>query len=320
VKNVVDACDAIHGEILDATGETTSGDEADLSVSTIARYNAMVLAELELEPEVAPGQIRDNSIMVGGAYRGAPAADCEYLLGRLCAWLNGGEFAAPDGQPELAWPLAIVKAAVAHLHLAWIHPFGDGNGRTARLLEVHILLAEGFPQPTAQLLSNHYNATRADYYRRLAAASRERSPMTFVAYAVRGFVDELRAQLDRIWAMQYEDRWEQYVYQRFGPLSTESQRRRLRLVKDISRASMVTAGDALPMLIGVPRSRLRLLTPELAALYSTKTDKTLTRDLNAVLDMGLIERRREGYVPASDIVLAFAPQSRVGRGPKLPGT
>jgi len=160
-------------------------------------------------------------------------------------------------------------------------------------------------------MSNHYNATRADYYRRLAAASRERSPMGFVAYAVRGFVDELRAQLDRIWAMQYEDRWEQYVYQRFGLLSTESQRRRLRLVKDISRASMVNAGDALPVLSPVPRSRLRLLTPELAALYSTKTDKTLTRDINAALKMGL----SSGGARASS-----RPQTLCSASPRSPGS
>lgn len=319
VTNVVRACNVIRDEVLDARRGESTGDEADLSVAAIARYNATVLDGLELDPGVVAGRIRDYSVTVGGVYRGAPAGDCEHLLDRLCAWLNSGDFDAPEGQPELAWPLAIVKAAVAHLYLAWIHPFGDGNGRTARLLEVHILLAEGFPQPTAQLMSNHYNATRADYYRRLGAASRERAPMGFVAYAVRGFVDELRAQLDRIWAMQYEDRWEQYVYQRFGPLSTESQRRRLRLVKDVSRASMVNAGDALPELVPVPRSRLRLLTPELAALYSAKTDKTLTRDVNAVLGMGLLERWREGFVPASDVVLGFASQSRTGRGPKRPG-
>ncbi len=28
---------------------------------------------------------------------------------------------------------AILRAVLAHLYIAWIHPFGDGNGRTARL-------------------------------------------------------------------------------------------------------------------------------------------------------------------------------------------
>ncbi len=320
VRNVVNACNVIRDDVLDAVRDHGGGDPAALSPSTIAKYNRMVLDGLELEPGVTAGEVRDYSVTVGGVYRGAPAADCTVLLERLCRWLNSSDFDAPQDHPELAWPLAIVKAAIAHLYLAWIHPFGDGNGRTARLLEVHILLADGFPQPTAQLMSNHYNATRADYYRRLGEASRDKTSLGFVAYAVRGFVDELRAQLDRIWAMQYEDRWEQYVYQRFGPLSTESKRRQLRLVKDLSRSSIKTTLGGLPTIEPIPRNRLRLLSPELALMYATKTDKTLTRDINAVVKMGLVIRRREGLLPASNVVLGFAPESRAGRGPNVPGS
>jgi hypothetical protein len=67
---------------------------------------------------------------------------------------------------------AILKAMVAHLYLAWTHPFGDGNGRTARLIEFHILLSAGVPSPAAHLFSNHYNQTRAEYYRQLDRASK----------------------------------------------------------------------------------------------------------------------------------------------------
>jgi hypothetical protein len=34
-----------------------------------------------------------------------------------------------------------IKNCAAPLYLAWVHPFGGGNGRTARLLEFHILLS-----------------------------------------------------------------------------------------------------------------------------------------------------------------------------------
>jgi Fic family protein len=47
-------------------------------------------------------------------------------------------FQAPPGL-EIAY--SILKAALAHPHLAWIHPFGDSNGRTARLVEFLILLS-----------------------------------------------------------------------------------------------------------------------------------------------------------------------------------
>lgn len=41
-----------------------------------------------IDPDVAPGEIRQHSVGVM-RYLGAPAEDCEYLLERLCEWLRG---------------------------------------------------------------------------------------------------------------------------------------------------------------------------------------------------------------------------------------
>jgi Fic family protein len=300
IQNVIGAFNRIRDEILPDAAN------ADLTVEKIKLYNRLVLDGLVTDDDVEPGKIRRHSVVVG-RYRGAPAQDCEYLLERLCEWLNSAAFKAPEGKPELAPPLAILRAVLAHLYLTWIHPFGDGNGRTARLLELHILLASGFPQPVTQLLSNHYNHTRSEYYRQLDRTTTE-GPNGFLLYAVQGFVDELRAQLDRIWSMQYVDRWEQYVHQRFGETSTDAQRRQLRLVKDLSKASIeATPNHPVPNLQPKPRAELRRLSPDLAEAYAGKTERTLTRDLNALERMELILRTPEGWIPRSDSVLAFMP-------------
>ena len=55
-------------------------------------------------------------------------------------------------------------AALTHFKLVDIHPFADGNGRTARLLMNLILIAEGYP-PTVIL-----NTDRDKYYRTLDQA------------------------------------------------------------------------------------------------------------------------------------------------------
>ncbi len=300
IRNVLAAFDRIRDEILpDAT-------DAELTVEKIKLYNRLVLDGLPLDGDVEPGEIRKHSVVVGN-YRGAPAEDCEYLLERLCKWMSAAAFKAPKDHPELAPPLAILKAVLAHLYLAWIHPFGDGNGRTARLLELHILLASRFPQPVTQLLSNHYNQTRSEYYRQLDKTTSE-GPNGFLLYAVEGFVEELRAQLDRIWAMQYVDRWEQYLHQRFGEIRTDSQRRKLRLVKDLSKASIQTSTQRpLPDLKPIPKGEVRRLSPALAEAYAGKTERTLTRDLDALEADGLIRQWKEGWVPNSDAVLAFMP-------------
>lgn len=306
IENILAAFNAIRDEVFGHDGEPHA--DVPLTVEKVKRYNRMILEGPDVDEGVEPGELRTHSVVVG-TYRGAPAEDCEALLSRLCAWLNSDDFRSED--PRLREPLAIVKAVVAHLYLAWIHPFGDGNGRTARLLELQILLSTGFAMPTTQLLSNHYNRTRTEYYRQLAAASRTRSPLAFLHYAAEGFVDELRAQLDRIWSMQYADRWEQFVYETFGEIRSASGQRRLRLVKDLSRASIVPAdGVGLPALVPVPRAELRHLSPQLAELYAGKTERTLTRDLDELVGRELIFREAAGYVPASDRVLAFMPSAR----------
>jgi hypothetical protein len=171
------------------------------------------------------------------------------------------------------------------------------------LIEVQILLAAQLPTPVCHLLSNHYNLTRTEYYRQLDLAGRTGDPIPFVEYAVQGLVDGLDEALMKIRAQQFRDRWEQYVYETFGELKTEADRRRLRLVLDLSDRYQETAEPT-------SKQELRRLSPTLAEAYADKTVKTLSRDLNAVLSMGLLEMEDQGYVPRDWVILTFRPQRR----------
>ena len=53
------------------------------------------------------------------------------------------EFGFAANQQQTFLVDAVVQAIVTHVYLEWIHPFGDGNGRTGRLLEFYILLRWG---------------------------------------------------------------------------------------------------------------------------------------------------------------------------------
>lgn len=296
IQNIIDAANEIKEEMVDSEASPR------ISRETIEHYNEMVLRDLPLGDGVTPGRIRDHSVGVA-RYRGAPPEDCEYLLDRLCRWLNESDLNIEDRQFQV--PYAILKAIIAHLYIAWIHPFGDGNGRTARLFEVQILLAAELPAPACHLLSNHYNLTRGEYYRHLDLASRSGDPIPFVEYAVRGLVDGVEDALGTIRTQQFSDRWEQYVYETFGELKTEADRRRLRLVLALTRQYEETFEP-------IGKQDLRNLSPALSGAYAGKTVKTLTRDLNAILAMGLLEAEDRGYVPRNWIILAFRPDRRDG--------
>ena len=181
-----------------AVAELASPQESDASaglcVTDILCANERLLRGLPLDAAITPGQLRapGQHVRVGG-YLGAPPQDLAYLLQRLCEWLNTG-FQAANADARLT--CGILQAILAHLYIAWIHPFGDGNGRSARLLEIRLLRQAGLPQTAAYLPSPHYHGTRPEYYRRLERSSqREDGLPAFLRYALQGLVDGLAEQL-----------------------------------------------------------------------------------------------------------------------------
>jgi len=55
------------------------------------------------------------------------------------------------------------------------------------------------------------------------------------------------------------------------------------------------------------RGELPRLSAGLFEMYVGKTDKTLSRDINAVVKMGLVRRQADGYVPNKRVIEAFLP-------------
>jgi len=290
VQNILDVCNREAASLLAGTE-----DHPGLCLELIKKYNSDVLRKLEPNDGTVPGEFRSHSVVVGNVYRGAPAADCEYLVGRLCEWLNGPDFAAPD--EELKIPFALIKAIVAHVYLAWIHPFGDGNGRTARLVEFHLLFASGVPLPAAHLLSDHYNRTRTAYYRELAHASTSGGDLIpFLSYGLQGFLDGIRGQIQTVREQQMRVAWENYIHDRFRENKVSpTQKRRRDLVLELTNHPWVNV------------SEIDLLTPRIARDYAAAGDRMLQRDLNAISRMGLILRRHGKVRAHKELIQAFLP-------------
>ena len=285
VDNIIGACN----EILEAM---TAGSLQPLTPQRIKELNRVALNGLALEPGIIPGEIPAGQYGVAD-YVAAPREDCEYLLSRLCDWLREIESAQSLGSRTAT---AIVCAVLAHLYLVWIHPFGDGNGRTARLMEHQILAAAGVPSPATHLLSNHYNETRAEYYRQLRLSHRvENGAMGFIIYSLQGFVDGLQGQMSLIQEQQLTAFWENYVNAQFRGSSRADLRKR-NLALELSRQDAPT-----------PRNELRLLSAALAAEYARVTERTLNRDIAELEQMGLISRTRNGIRARKEIIQGFLP-------------
>ena len=288
VRNVLDALRSISGAVLSTDAST--GITADL----ICGFNGQLLEGTEHESHVVPGEVRSYPVVVS-AYRGAPAEDCEYLLERLATWLESDTFQSDDA--ETGFALTVARAVYAHLYISWIHPFGDGNGRTARLLEFLILARSGVvPLLAANLLSNHYNLTRDRYYRELAQSSRTGETASFLAYAMQGLVDGIRDQIENVRRQQLEVTWASFVNNTLSRHPSSPAR-------DRQRALVL----AIPLGATVSRDQLPGASLEVAVLYAKTGPRTLSRDLNRLKDDQLLVRTSEGWMANHAVVEAFRP-------------
>ena len=293
VDNIIEACRLIETRI-------GSSGTFEITVDIIRELNALVLKNLDVDDHVVPGEFRDVSVVVG-RYRAAPARDVPYLTELMSEWLESPTF-TPEGQDlRTRFLRMFLKAVAAHVYIAWIHPFGDGNGRTARLVEFGILTAAGIPTVAAHLLSNHYNQTRSMYYRQLEHASQSDGDLNdFLRYAAEGFVDLLQEQLSLVHREVNSYAWENLVHEHFHREHTPKAKRQRDLVIELGRRWPAT----------FPRSELTQLSPAIAVQYAGKQAKTLTRDINALRNADLIQRMKDGrYRARHEVMFTFMPTS-----------
>jgi Fic family protein len=215
--------------------------------------------------------------------------------------------APPDADVATRFASTILRAILAHLYIAWIHPFGNGNGRTARLVEVQVLAQSGLvPLLATNLLSDYYNKTRELYYRELERASQTRSPVSFVGYAIEGFVEELRQQVTAVKEQNIRVAWESFIHETLNEHRGTDAKSRQRLV-----------ALAMPHDRYLSRDEVTRLTPEIAARYAVAGDRTPARDLNDLTKMGLLEKDGKRYRARMEQILAFI-SPVAASAPKVP--
>jgi len=88
-------------------------------------------------------------------YMPPPTKDAQRLVDEFIKWLNF----------DKTWEInPVVLAAIVHYEIARIHPFIDGNGRTARLFATLILYLSGFDHRRIFALDDFYDQDRESYY------------------------------------------------------------------------------------------------------------------------------------------------------------
>jgi Fic family protein len=146
-----------------------------------------------------PGLYRQGGIEVtsprGGppAYVGPPHKKVPKLMREVVRWLHAG-----DRNAHVA-----VRAAMAHLHVVSVHPFRDGNGRIARIVQSLVLAGEGLLAPEFVSIEEYLGTHTKDYYEMLqrvqgGSYQPERDATPWVQFCIRAHIEQARQRLDQL--------------------------------------------------------------------------------------------------------------------------
>jgi Fic family protein len=139
-----------------------------------------------------PGEYRrvQNYVVDGQGqviYTPPPAHDVPHLMREFVNWLGKEQ----DTN-------AILIAGIAQFQLVHIHPFLDGNGRTARLVSTLCLYRSGYDFKRLFTISQYYDHDRAGYYRALQSVSKREMDLTgWLEYFTEGLATQMREVQER---------------------------------------------------------------------------------------------------------------------------
>lgn len=133
----------------------------DIDEEQIQRLHALVMAGGR--KRVKPTRYREGQNVIRDSrsnrivYLPPEAKDVPQLMNQLVNWLNANK--------DLPVP---IRAAVAHYQYATIHPYYDGNGRTARLLTSLVLHLGGYGLKGIYSLEEYYARDLSCYYQAIS--------------------------------------------------------------------------------------------------------------------------------------------------------
>lgn len=180
------------------------------------------------------------------------------LMEALFGWLE-----EQRGSRVLPAPLV---AGILHYELVRIHPFVDGNGRTARLMALLWLYAEGYDMKQFFCLDEHYDRDAASYYAALQSANESGDLTGWLEYFIHGIAVEFSQ-----------------VKQRVIELSRDHALK--------SKLGQIRVNDRQVKLITYMEQQGTVANAEWKELFPGVSDDTILRDVKDLMDKKIVKKR-----------------------------
>jgi Fic family protein len=233
-----------------------------------------------LVAEDKAGKLRNSQVVIKEEGTGkvifTPPSFVEvpYLLEDFFEWLNSTE--ASQTHP-------VLLAGIAHYVLVSIHPFVEGNGRTARAFATLVLLKRGYDVKRFFALEEHFDKDLANYYQSFFLVDRqaknisERDLTPWLEYFTEVVSIELAKIKDKIRKISIDTRMRTQMGEQVS--LSERQMRLVEFLSDQASAIMKDLQNVLPMV----------------------SEDTILRDLKDLIAKGII--KKEGSTKAAKYII-----------------
>lgn len=272
----------------------------------ISAIHKMIVDGLQSPPngegDHTPGEYRKTNLKINKSNHMPPEwLKVDDYMDELLCFVNNADAKKFD----------LLKAAIAHHRFVWIHPFGNGNGRTVRLFTYAMLLKTGFNvnvgriiNPTAVFCTN-----RNDYYSNLAKADSgaDAGVLQWSEYVLKGLKEEIE-KIDKLTDYSYLKK------EILLPAITHSLSRKYitdtesKILKKVIENQIVQAGDLKEFFVGkqnseVSRQIKRLINKKMLVPEKEGARKYVLRFDNNYLLRGVISALGEkDFLPVIDEV------------------
>lgn len=247
-------------------------DDQDMEISedlfseeTLKHLHTLTMTNLLEEDDI--GSYRKKQVIVKGAgshqgkvvFRPPVSVEVPYLIEGFFEWLNHAE--AKNIHP-------IFRAAITHYRLVYIHPFIEGNGRTARALATLVLYATGYDFKRFFSIEEYFDRNVENYYRALQSV--QQSEDNDMSYWLEYFCYGLALEVER-------------VKQQVLKLSKD-----LKMKKELGQ--QVALSERQIIILELLQKQGQISSQDAHEVLPNVSIDTVLRDLKDLIDKGVVEK------------------------------
>jgi Fic family protein len=235
-----------------------------LSENTLKTLHTLTMQRLIEEEHV--GKYRKKQVIVRSAtggdvvFRPPVSVEIPFLLEEFFGWMN---------VPETQHLHPIFRAAITHYQLVYVHPFIEGNGRTARAMATLVLYTSGYDFKKFFSIEQYFDSDIERYYQALLSV--QQSQNQDMTYWLEYFCYGLALEIEKVKQQVLKLSKDLKLKQQLGEQVALSEREII-LLELLQNQGEITSQDAQ------------------AVLPNVSVD-TILRDLKDLIKKGVIEKQ-----------------------------